>query len=83
MSGTLTYTDTIQRVGHTIINGTKVARHTCTLPLAAPKAMSVSMTKLDSKMYEEHRDICRRDFAAFEDAAYELRDEYIAKQNTE
>lgn len=83
MPETLTYTDTIQRVGHTTINGTKVARHTCTLPLAAPQAMSISMTKLDSAMYKEHRDICRRDFAAFEDAAYQLQEEYIAKLKTE
>jgi hypothetical protein len=30
-------------------------------------------------MYEANRDICRADFAIFEDAAYQLRDEYLAK----
>ena len=83
MSATLTYTDTIQRVGHTVINDTKVVQHTCVLPLANPKAMRISMTKLDTEMYKEHRDICRRDFAAFEDAAYQLQEEYIANQETE
>lgn len=75
MTETLVYTDTIQRVGHTIIDGVKVVQHTCVIPLADPKAMRVSMVKLEPDMYREHRDICRRDFAAFEDAAFQLQEE--------
>ena len=75
MTETLIYTDTIQRVGHTIIDGVKVVQHTCVIPLADPKAMRVSMVKLEPEMYREHRDICRRDFAAFEDTAFQLQEE--------
>ena len=83
MSDTLFYTDTIHRVGHTVINGTNVVQHTCVLPLTNPEAMRVSMTKLNAEMYKEHRDICRRDFGVFEDAAFKLQEEYIAKQSAE
>lgn len=79
MSNTLTYTDTIQRVGYTTIDGVKVAQHVCILPLENPKGMRTSMTKMNAELYELNRDICRKDFADFEDAAYQLRDEYLQK----
>lgn len=80
MTETLTYSDTIQRVGHTIIDGVKVVQHTCVLPLSNPEAMRVSMTKLNSELYKEHRDVCRADFAAFEDAAFQLQADCIANK---
>ena len=83
MSDTLVYTDTIHRVGYTIINGTKIVQHTCVLPLNNPEAMNVTMTKLDATAYKAHRDICRNDFARFEDVAFDLQDEYIANRETE
>ena len=83
MPETLVYSDIIQRVGHTVINDTKVVQHTCVLPLANPKAMRISMTKLDPEMYKEYRDICRSDFAVFEDAAYQLQEDYLANRETE
>ena len=79
MSNTLTYTDTIQRVGHTIIDGVKVVQHICVLPLSEPQNMRISMTKMNAELYKSNRDICRADFAEFEDAAYQLQEEYIAK----
>lgn len=79
MSNTLMCTDTIQRVGHTIINGTKVVQHVCTISLPNPKDMRVSMIKLNPEMYREYRDVCRADFADFEDAAYQLQDECLAR----
>lgn len=79
MSNTLVFKDTIQRVGHTIIDGVKVVQHTCILPLDNPQDMRISMTKLNAPLYKENREICRADFAAFEDAAYQLQDNYIAK----
>lgn len=79
MSNTLTYTDTIQRVGHTIIDGVKVVQHICVLPLSEPQNMRISMTKMNAELYKSNRDICRADFAEFEDTAYQLQEEYIAK----
>lgn len=47
MSNTLTFTDTINRVGYTIIDGVKVVQHSCVLPLNNPQGMRISMTKMD------------------------------------
>lgn len=79
MSDTLTCTEAIQRIGYTVIDGVRVVQHTCVIPTANPKGMRVSMTKLNAELYEANRDICRADFAIFEDAAFQLRDEYLAK----
>ncbi len=79
MTETLIYKDTIQRVGYTVIDGTKVVQHTCVIESDNPQNMRVSMVKMDAEMYKKNRSICRDDFAAFEDAAYELQAELIAK----
>lgn len=80
MSSTLCYTDTIQRVGYTIIDGVKVVQYTCVIPSGKPLDMRIGIVKLDVVKYKENRDICRADYAEFEDAAYQLQDELIAKQ---
>ena len=79
MTETLTYTDSIQRVGYTTIDGIKVVQHICTISSENPQEMRVTMTKLDAEMYKNHRNICRDDFALFEDAAYALQEELLAK----
>lgn len=79
MSETLTYTDSIQRVGYTTIDGVKVVQHACTISSENPQEMRVTMTKLNTEMYKNHRDTCRDDFAIFEDAAYALQEELLAK----
>lgn len=76
---TLSYKDTIQRIGYTIIEGVKVVQYTCVIPSDKPQDMRIGITKLDTEMYKAHRDICRADYAAFEDAAYELQEECIKK----
>jgi hypothetical protein len=78
-SKTLVYTDLIQRVGYTIIDNVKVVQHTCTFPINKPQEMRVGSTRLNPELYKANRDICRADMAAFEDAAYELQDEYLTK----
>ena len=78
-SKTLVYADMIQRVGYTVIDGVKVVQHTCTFPIDKPQEMRVGSTRLNPEMYKTNRDICRVDMAAFEDAAYELQDEYLAR----
>lgn len=81
MSDTLTCTEFIQRIGYTVIDGVRVVQHTCVIPTNNPKGMRISMTKLNADLYEMYRDVCRADFAIFEDSAYQLRDEYLAKMN--
>lgn len=79
MTSTLSFKDTIQRVGYTVIGDTRVVQYTCVIPLNNPQEMRIGITKLDTTLYKEHRDICRADYAAFEDAAYALQEECIAK----
>ena len=81
MSETLICAESVQRIGYTVIDGVRVVQHTCVIPMDNPKGMRISMTKLNADLYEANRDICRSDFAIFEDAAYQLRDEYLAKIN--
>lgn len=81
MTGTLTYKDTIKRVGYTTIDGVKVVQHICEITSDNPTEMRVIMGKMNADMYKEHRDTCREDFAVFEDAAYALQEELIAKMN--
>lgn len=81
MTETLKCTDTIQRVGYTIVDGVKIVQHTCVMPLDDPNNMRVTMTKLNTEMYRVNKDICRNDFAVFEDAAFELQEKYLAKSN--
>lgn len=78
---TLSYKDTIQRVGYTTVDGIKIVQYTCVIPVDAPQNMRIGITKLDTDMYKVHRDICRADYADFEDAAYQLQEEYMAKIN--
>jgi hypothetical protein len=82
MTRTLTYVDTLTRTGYTTIDGIKVVQYSCTIPSDNPQNMRISITKLDPDMYKTHRAVCREDFAAFEDAAYVLQDEYIAKMSS-
>lgn len=81
MTETLTYKDTIQRVGYTVIDGAKVVQHVCTIDSENPHDMAVRMIKLDSELYRNNRETCRNDYAVFEDAAYALQEELIAKNN--
>lgn len=81
MSNTLSFTDTINRVGYTIIEGVKVVQYTCVIPFSNPEDMRIGVTRLNSDMYKDirYREICRADYAAFEDSAFELQNELLAK----
>lgn len=79
MENTLTYTDTIQRVGYTTIDGVRVVQYSCVMSMSNPKEMRISSTRMNTELYKEHRDICRADLAKFEDEAYALQDEWLAK----
>ena len=79
MTNTLKCTDTIQRTGYTVIGDVRVVQYTCIIPLENPKEIRISSTRLNPELYKANREVCRADLAAFEDAAYQLQDEYIAK----
>ena len=83
MSATLTYNDSITRIGYTTIDGVMVMQHTCTIQADNPEEMSVSSIKVDQKLYKENREICRADIAEFEDLAYQVQDKYIAEKEVE
>lgn len=83
MTETLQIVESIQRTGYTIIDGIKVVQHTCTISSENPEQMRVGMVKLDADMYKSNRATCRDDFAVFEDAAYALQEELIAKASVE
>ena len=75
----LSYKETIQRVGYTIVDDVKIAQYTCVIQADNPADMRIGIAKLDPIAYKNHRDICRADFAAFEDEAYKLQEELLAK----
>lgn len=81
MSNTLVCNkDMMQRIAHTVIDGVKVVQHTYTINLDNPQEMRVSMIKMDAELYKDHKEICRADFAEFEDVAYALQEKLIAEK---
>ena len=81
MENTLVMTDSVTRIGYTVIDDVKVVQYTCTFPLNDPTQIRISSTRLKPDLYKVYREQCRTDLAIFEDAAYELQDEYIAKMS--
>lgn len=81
MENLFTYSDVLTRTGYTIVDGVKIVQYVCTIPMENPSNIRISSTRINSELYKLHRDICRKDLAAFEDAAYELQDEYLKKAN--
>ena len=79
MANTLTCKDTVQRTGYTIIDGVRVVQYTCIIPINNPREMRIGITKLNPGLYKNNRERCRADYAAFEDGAYQLQEEYLAK----
>lgn len=79
MTETLQVVESIQRTGYTVIDGVRVVQHTCTISSEDPSNMRVGMVKLNADMYKTNRVTCRDDYAVFEDAAYALQEELIAK----
>ena len=74
---TLSYKDTLQRVGYTVIDGVRVCQYTCIIPMDKPQEMRLGITKLNPDMYKANRDVCRADYATFEDDAYQLQERII------
>lgn len=84
MSNTLTFKDSITRIGHTEIGGVRIAQYTCTIDAEEPENMVIGgIVKLRPDLYKENRHIVHADYAEFEDKAYELQDKYIAQKTRE
>lgn len=79
----LTYTDAITRTGYTVIDGKRIMQHRMEIQADAPENMTVHSTKMDAEAYKANREACRQDIAEFEDAAYTLQEQYIAKKAQE
>ena len=79
MGNTLTYTDSITRIGYTIVDGVKIVQYNLVIPMSNPEAMRCTAQRLKPELYKANKEICRADQAAFEDAAYALQDELLAK----
>jgi hypothetical protein len=83
MSTSLSFNDTIRRVGFTTIDGVKVVQYDCTIPSDKPEDMRIITTKLNHDMYKANRDVCRDDLAEFEDGCYAMQDQYIENMKQE
>lgn len=81
----LTYTETIKREATTVVNDVEVARHMLHIREAAPNEMVCNLLIKDHEAYKskEVRDVIRADHAEFEDAAYDLQAELLAKLESE
>lgn len=79
LTNTLSYVDTINRVGYTIIDDIKVCQYNCIIPSDKPENMKVIRTKMDEELYRANLELCLADYAAFERAAYEVQAQYMSK----
>lgn len=77
MDKTLTYADTINRIGFTVINDVKVVQYTCNIPTDNPGNMRVHDVILDRELYKANLDTCLADMVEFTKAAYELQAKYM------
>lgn len=60
-----------------------VEGYSCTISSEDPEDIRISRYQQGTegkKLYKEHREQCRADYAAFEDAAYALQDEMLAAE---
>lgn len=79
MSNTLSYKDSINREGYTVIDGERIVQYVCRIDSDNPENMRISLVKLKPELYRKHRAVCREDYATFEDACYQLQEELLAK----
>lgn len=66
--------------GTSTIDGTAAENYQAVINEENPADMTLSSWQVDKELYKANRTECRRDKAAFEDAAYEIQDELIAEK---
>lgn len=70
---------TITLTGNSTINDTIVEGYSASINSEDPTDITISSWPVDKTLYKANRVECRKDQAAFEDAAYELQDTMIAE----
>lgn len=65
--------------GTSKIDGVAAERYTAVINSDKPEDMTISSYQMDKNVYKANRVQCRLDSAEFEEAAYALQDEMIAK----
>lgn len=65
--------------GESVIGENVVCAFTATIDAEAPDKMTIGQVHKDKEAYKEHRDECRADFAAFEDAVLAAQAELLNK----
>ena len=66
--------------GSSVINGKQAASYQAKISSDNPSDMNISYWQMDKALYKENRASCRSDQAEFEEAAYALQEELIAKK---
>lgn len=79
----LNITETIRREGYTVIEGKNVVFHSVDVNSKNPEQFNMHDSILDHEMYKANKVECRQNIADFEDAAYALVEEMIAKKAAE
>lgn len=69
--------------GSSLIEGVMAEGYQATIDSKNPENMTMSSWQSDRTAYKVNREVCRKDKAAFEDAAYELQDAMIAEKEAE
>lgn len=78
MAKTLSYKDTIRRIGFTVIDDVKVVQYDCLMPTANPKDMKIVVLRLNEALYKANLITCKNDQAEFEEAARKLQETYLS-----
>ena len=70
----------ITLTGESLIDGKQAEGYQATIDSANPEDMVFSSWQTDKALYKANRVQCRKDAAAFEDAAYAVQDAMIAEK---
>ena len=65
----------------TIIDGVEICGYQAQIDSENPENLVISEYKINKDAYKENRETCRKDKAAFEDHAYKIQDEMLAKMH--
>lgn len=69
--------------GHSVIDGKRAAEYRASIDETSPENMIMTNSQLDKEVYKENRVQCRKDAAEFEELAYSIQDQMIAKNTDE
>ena len=79
----LVITETVRREAYTVIDGKNVVFHSLDINSTNPSSFNLHDSILDHEMYKANKAECRQNIADFEDSAYALVEEMVAKKEAE